>query len=100
MSSKTTGRGSDSSEREWAGVRTQSSRSDPTDPLSPLNRPGTNPEARSGHPFFFPAADGIRDLYVTGVQTCALPIYAGHARISGVNVQDDPDTVRSLIGPA
>src|SRR6267378_5699870 len=25
-------------------------------------------------PFFFPAEDGIRDLYVTGVQTCALPI--------------------------
>src|SRR5438874_8690840 len=24
--------------------------------------------------FFFQAADGIRDLYVTGVQTCALPI--------------------------
>src|SRR6267378_7368232 len=29
-----------------------------------------------GHviPFFFQAEDGIRDLYVTGVQTCALPI--------------------------
>src|SRR5204863_6485673 len=25
--------------------------------------------------FFFRAEDGIRDLYVTGVQTCALPIY-------------------------
>src|SRR5450432_4939910 len=24
--------------------------------------------------FFFPAEDGIRDLIVTGVQTCALPI--------------------------
>src|SRR5690349_23908427 len=24
--------------------------------------------------FFFQAEDGIRDLYVTGVQTCALPI--------------------------
>src|SRR6266496_6298551 len=24
--------------------------------------------------FFFHAEDGIRDLYVTGVQTCALPI--------------------------
>src|SRR5438874_13808785 len=24
--------------------------------------------------FFFPAEDGIRSLYVTGVQTCALPI--------------------------
>src|SRR2546430_7666641 len=27
--------------------------------------------------FFFQAEDGIRDLTVTGVQTCALPIY-GH----------------------
>src|SRR2546427_440694 len=31
-------------------------------------------EARSGH-FFFQAEDGIRDLTVTGVQTCALPIF-------------------------
>src|SRR5690349_23694370 len=27
-----------------------------------------------GSLFFFQAEDGIRDLYVTGVQTCALPI--------------------------
>src|SRR5438105_9773243 len=27
--------------------------------------------------FFFPAADGIRDPLVTGVQTCALPICSG-----------------------
>src|SRR5947208_4578113 len=26
--------------------------------------------------FFFPAEDGIRDDLVTGVQTCALPIFA------------------------
>src|SRR5690349_24874521 len=30
--------------------------------------------------FFFQAEDGIRDLYVTGVQTCALPISEEHAR--------------------
>src|SRR5688572_31551911 len=29
--------------------------------------------------FFFQAEDGIRDLTVTGVQTCALPISAVHA---------------------
>src|SRR2546430_10519794 len=29
--------------------------------------------------FFFQAEDGIRDLTVTGVQTCALPICAGRA---------------------
>src|SRR5690606_40783516 len=28
--------------------------------------------------FFFQAEDGIRDFHVTGVQTCALPIYASH----------------------
>src|SRR5437762_8342447 len=27
--------------------------------------------------FFFQAEDGIRDTSVTGVQTCALPIYVG-----------------------
>src|SRR6267378_5503809 len=30
--------------------------------------------------FFFQAEDGIRDLYVTGVQTCALPIWPDPAR--------------------
>src|SRR5690349_23004052 len=30
---------------------------------------------RDRYIFFFQAEDGIRDLYVTGVQTCALPIY-------------------------
>src|SRR5436189_2973366 len=29
--------------------------------------------------FFFQAEDGIRDTSVTGVQTCALPIYRGCA---------------------
>src|SRR5690606_24560279 len=30
---------------------------------------------RSSYFFFFQAEDGIRDFHVTGVQTCALPIY-------------------------
>src|SRR2546427_762770 len=30
--------------------------------------------------FFFQAEDGIRDLTLTGVQTCALPIYARASR--------------------
>src|SRR5256712_2174187 len=30
--------------------------------------------------FFFQAEDGIRDLIVTGVQTCALPIYKAKIR--------------------
>src|SRR5256886_12777889 len=33
--------------------------------------------------FFFQAEDGIRDLTVTGVQTCALPIFGADSRISG-----------------
>src|SRR5258706_8419647 len=38
---------------------------------------GLAPRARmaSGSFFFFQAEDGIRDWSVTGVQTCALPIY-------------------------
>ena len=34
--------------------------------------------------FFFQAEDGIRDYKVTGVQTCALPIWLGiHAPLVG-----------------
>src|SRR5688572_33195127 len=33
--------------------------------------------------FFFQAEDGIRDLTVTGVQTCALPILAGAGFVGG-----------------
>src|SRR2546430_6059007 len=38
--------------------------------------------------FFFQAEDGIRDLTVTGVQTCALPIY-----VADLFLEDDPDFV-------
>src|SRR2546430_2982810 len=38
---------------------------------------GTTSYGADNRPFFFfQAEDGIRDLTVTGVQTCALPIYA------------------------
>src|SRR2546422_4305234 len=33
--------------------------------------------------FFFQAEDGIRDVAVTGVQTCALPICAAPSRTDG-----------------
>src|SRR5260370_6733037 len=33
--------------------------------------------------FFFQAEDGIRDSSVTGVQTCALPIYLRHSYFDG-----------------
>src|SRR5436309_3894168 len=47
--------------------------------------------------FFFQAEDGIRDFHVTGVQTCALPIYVlalqaveGHMRtaVGSLSVED------------
>src|SRR2546427_8187229 len=53
--------------------------------------------------FFFQAEDGIRDLTVTGVQTCALPIYvlAADARAQlerrGVKVVA-PEAVTAAIG--
>src|SRR5690606_37425141 len=34
--------------------------------------------------FFFQAEDGIRDFHVTGVQTCALPIYMVDVRVESV----------------
>src|SRR5690606_40062756 len=37
--------------------------------------------------FFFQAEDGIRDFHVTGVQTCALPIWV---RITRVDEADTP----------
>src|SRR5205823_11567220 len=41
--------------------------------------------------FFFQAEDGIRDKLVTGVQTCALPIYCYRHDLSGVEgrIEDD-----------
>src|SRR5690606_40966565 len=33
--------------------------------------------------FFFQAEDGIRGFHVTGVQTCALPIYRGGVAMVG-----------------
>src|SRR5688572_32883513 len=44
--------------------------------------------------FFFQAEDGIRDLTVTGVQTCALPILVGLNKI----VADMDRMLRRLIG--
>src|SRR2546430_5532537 len=49
--------------------------------------------------FFFQAEDGIRDLTVTGVQTCALPISLAH-RLSGARGSDAEaaDQPRQLLG--
>src|SRR5690606_39592113 len=38
--------------------------------------------------FFFQAEDGIRDFHVTGVQTCALPIFArGYHRLPAATAE-------------
>src|SRR5690606_41058819 len=44
--------------------------------------------------FFFQAEDGIRDFHVTGVQTCALPIFRG---ITRQNVRTETVRVERLI---
>src|SRR5215217_91069 len=46
--------------------------------------------------FFFQAEDGIRDIGVTGVQTCALPI----SGCSTAATQAEPVTAQELIRPA
>src|SRR5256885_3972381 len=52
--------------------------------------------------FFFQAEDGIRDYKVTGVQTCALPIYRDprdQERLRPAGVQD-PGLVAEVDGRA
>src|SRR5256886_3606448 len=50
--------------------------------------------------FFFQAEDGIRDLTVTGVQTCALPIFASAVRVGakGQHLRENPAEVRRVTG--
>ena len=52
--------------------------------------------------FFFQAEDGIRDYKVTGVQTCALPIWLGtneSGHLKMVNLVDNRDYIHSLSVP-
>src|SRR5690606_39604932 len=56
--------------------------------------------------FFFQAEDGIRDFHVTGVQTCALPIWTRHERsipqmglIIQVQVPADAGGVMMTVNP-
>src|SRR5690606_40809352 len=51
--------------------------------------------------FFFQAEDGIRDFHVTGVQTCALPIFAVTATCAtGCRPQDQDADPGGEAGPA
>src|SRR5256885_4766548 len=43
--------------------------------------------------FFFQAEDGIRDYKVTGVQTCALPIFRGNVPVAQWLHQVDPEAI-------
>src|SRR5438034_5100980 len=47
--------------------------------------------------FFFQAEDGIRDHCVTGVQTCALPIYASVAVTEGLLQLMNDDELEGVI---
>src|SRR5437763_974372 len=50
--------------------------------------------------FFFQAEDGIRDTSVTGVQTCALPIYLAAAEELFLFLAARAHVVRTVIRPA
>src|SRR5215211_8443475 len=53
--------------------------------------------------FFFQAEDGIRDHCVTGVQTCALPIFAGQGDLlqpTGFAVDPPPGLLAAAFGDA
>src|SRR5207245_3332628 len=50
--------------------------------------------------FFFQAEDGIRDATVTGVQTCALPIFADEALVSANGRPDAQQVPRRRGRPA
>src|SRR6266550_5193659 len=56
--------------------------------------PSFSAQTRSSFYFFFQAEDGIRDVAVTGVQTCALPIWAWNPGGGHHDRVADPDTRR------
>src|SRR5690606_41043080 len=48
--------------------------------------------------FFFQAEDGIRDFHVTGVQTCALPIYGRRVYDPGPAGLSGRSNARDIVG--
>src|SRR2546430_1454979 len=72
----------------WRGLGVADRYPRPRPVTYPLPRPRGEPASFPMF-FFFQAEDGIRDLTVTGVQTCALPILVGQdgfARFGGEDV--------------
>src|SRR5690606_7884289 len=52
---------------------------------------------------FFQAGDGIRDFHVTGVQTCALPIFKRYGSVEvvhGINLEIADKEFVALVGPS
>src|SRR5437870_4947240 len=49
-----------------------------------------------GHTFFFQAEDGIRDGHVTGVQTCALPIYKSLNLIIRLELEQNGEAIKHM----
>src|SRR5699024_12015191 len=48
--------------------------------------------------FFFQAEDGIRDRNVTGVQTCALPIFYQYVNAEHIDIKEKPiNTKRNFL---
>src|SRR5207302_3145138 len=52
------------------------------------------------HVFFFQAEDGIRDFHVTGVQTCALPIFYEIKPPKGSAALQEALDKTNYVGPA
>src|SRR5262249_59380408 len=50
--------------------------------------------------FFFQAEDGIRDWSVTGVQTCALPIYFGVRSPAGAGGRSNTEICEGAFPPS
>src|SRR5207245_7449747 len=65
-----------------------------SEPLGRIEVVTLRPRPRPQIIFFFQAEDGIRDATVTGVQTCALPIFAQRQKKSQPTTPRPPQVER------
>src|SRR5437764_916233 len=91
-------------QKEIAGIQSATSRQNTKDQVYAQNEMLAYQQKESTArvaSFFFQAEDGIRDTSVTGVQTCALPIYFIGVHLlpywEGVAVDRDPFPVRQEV---